>query len=346
MPDINSEYKKRFMRRQLAFERRYLPLFEKIADDFASLAYDPNIKFTKAFRFPQYINTRIDGYMTTFHDDMLGQIETDVESFWNLSNAKNDEIVKHYLRTIASIRASQKALYFMPNTPALKSFIARKHGSETLSQQVWKISDQYRAELEIHLGVGIANGDSAQVMSRRIRQYLSNPDTLFRRIRDSKGRLVASKTMKEYHPGRGTYRSSFKNAMRVTRTETNMAYHLADLLRWEQLDMVKGYEVKLSASHRVYDICDEAVGIYPKTFIWVGWHPSCLCHAIPVLLSQAEFMEYLETGQRDMNRMVTQYPENFKQHVRDNFERYSNYKSQPYWLRDNADVVKNIAKKQ
>jgi hypothetical protein len=345
MPDINAEYRKRFMRQQLAFATRYKDLFDKIADDFSRMASDPNIKFTRAFRFPDYIRGRIDDMMAEFHGDMLGLVKTDVEKFWNLSNSKNDEIVKQYLNTIAGIKAAQKATYMIPNIPALKSFIARSHGSGTLSSEVWKVTKQYRAELEIQLGIGIANGDSAQVISRRVRQYLNNPDALFRRVRDSKGRLVASKTMKELHPGRGVYRSSYKNAMRLTRTETNQAYHLADLLRWEQMDMVKGYEVKLSAAHRIFDICDEVQGIYPKDFVWVGWHPSCLCTAVPVLMAQEDFMEYLRTGERDMNNMVTMYPQNFQKHVRDNFDRYSNYKSKPYWIRDNTEVVKNIAKK-
>ena len=345
MPDINAEYRKQFMRKQLSFEKEYREIFNKVADDFARLSYDPNIKFAKAFIFPKYIKERMKVMMTDFHDQVLELTKTEIEGFWDLSNQKNDKLVTNYLETISTIKARQQAAYFMPNTSALKAFLSTAHGTETLSESVWKIARQYRKELETHLGIGVAQGDSADVISRRIRQYLKNPDALFRRVRDKNGKLVASKAMSEYHPGQGVYKSAYKNAMRVTRSETNAAYHLADMLRWEQLDMVKGFEIKLSASHVIFDICDECVGIYPKTFIFTGFHPQCMCNAVPVMSSQQDFLEYLRTGDREVNNMVTQYPENFKNYVKDNFERYSNYKSVPFWITDNKEIIKNIVKK-
>ena len=65
-------------------------------------------------------------------------------------------------------------------------------------------------------------------MSRDVCGYLRNPDKLFRRVRDKHGNLRLSKAAKAYHPGRGVYRSSYRNALRLTATENNMAYRTAD----------------------------------------------------------------------------------------------------------------------
>ena len=74
------------------------------------------------------------------------------------------------------------------------------------------------------------------------------------------------------------YRSSFQNALRVAATETNMAYRTADHTRWNQIDFVQGFEVRLSLSHNIYDICDHMKGYYPTSFLFVGWHPRCFCY--------------------------------------------------------------------
>ena len=345
MPDINSEYRKRFLRRQSLFESRYRDIFDQIAKQFAELANNPNAKFTRAFRFPPVIQRRIDGIITDFHGKLLAIIEDEIIRSWDLSNEKNDKIVSDYLKTISEIKAAQSAAYYLPNLPALKSFISRKSDTGTLSDAVWKIAKQLRAEMEVHLGIGIMNGDSAQVISQRIRQYLNNPDALFRRVRDKNGKLVPSKRMQEYHPGQGVYRSAYKNAMRVARSETNMAYHTADGLRWNKIDFIEGFRISLSGSHPQYnfpEICEVCAGDYPKTFEWQGWHPHCLCHATPILTSRESFNRYLDTGIRERNNYITLYPDSFKYFVKDNFERFSNYSSVPYWFRDNLKVITNI----
>lgn len=345
MPDINSEYRKRFLRRQKYFEQRYRDIFERIAKQFAELSNSPNAKFAKAFRFPPIIRRNIDGIITDFHGELLAVTEDEITRTWDLSNEKNDKIVADYLKTITDIKASQQAAYFMPNLPALRAFISRKSGTDTLSDVVWKIAGQVRAEMEIHLGLGIMNGDSAQTISQRIRQYLNNPDALFRRVRDKNGKLIPSKRMQDYHPGQGVYRSAYKNAMRVARSETNSAYHVSDNLRWAQIDFVKGIRISLSGSHPNYnfqEICEVLAGDYPKTFEWTSWHPQCLCHAVPIMTSRESFRNYLKTGQKEVNNFIVQYPDAFKYFVKDNYERFSNYSSVPYWFRDNMKVINNI----
>ena len=352
MPDASLDYRNRLLKKQLQYSRQYKGLFDKVADDFAQLNNDPSIKFSKAFKFPPAINKKITGIIADFHDQILQLTEDQITEAWTLSNSKNDKIVADYLKTISVIKASQKATYFLPNIPALKAFLSSPHGADTLSDAVWRVAGQARKEMEIHLGVGLANGDSAGVISRRIRQYLNQPESLFRRIRDNKGRLVASQAMIDYRKAngltQGVYTSAYKNALRVARSNTNQAYLLADHLRWAQLDMVKGIEIRLSAQHPDYnfpEICEECEGIYPKDFIYVGWHLQCLCHAVPILSSEEDFMAYLRGGEKELNKMVREYPAGFKSFVNDNFERFSNYKQLPFFMDDNEEIINNIVKK-
>ncbi len=345
MPDLSTEFRNKFLKRQLQYDRRFRKIFNRVADQFAALSNDPNAKFTKSFRYNGAVNKKIDVIIESFHTDVLDLTELEIEKSWGLSNEKNDLIVKDYLKTISGIKATQKAAYFMPNIKALKAFISGEHGTESLSDAVWNIAEQVRGEMKIHLGIGLTNGDSASVISRRIRQYLKNPDVLFRRVRDENGRLIASKAMLANHPGQGVYNSAYKNALRTARTNTNQSYLLADHVRWLKLPMVIGVKISLSAQHKVYDICDELTGIYPKTFIYFGWHPQDMCHATPVLMPPEDFKKYLKGDAPLKAKQITEYPENFIKYTKENFERYSKYKSTPYWIADNTEVIKDILKK-
>jgi hypothetical protein len=344
MADISLEYRNRFLKRQLQYDRKFRPIFNKIADDFARLSNDPNAKFTKSFKFNPVINKKIDIIIKGFQKDALNLTEAEIEKSWGLSNEKNDLIVKDYLKTVSKIKAAQEAAFFSPNIPALKAFISGKDRAMSLSESVWEVAEQLRNELKIHLGIGLMQGDSAPVISQRIRQYLKNPDALFRRVRDAKGRLVASKAMQANAPGQGVYNSAFKNAMRVARTNTNQAYLLADHERWLKLPMVIGVKISLSAQHKIYDICDELEGTYPKDFVWEGWHPQCLCHAVAVLMPKKDFDAYLAGDQPLKAKQIETYSDKFQQYVKDNYERYSNYKTLPYWIEDNMNVINKILK--
>jgi hypothetical protein len=345
--DISRKYREIYLRSQDVFEKTYRKAFDRVADQFARLINDPNVRFYKSYRFPPSLEMKMTAIMTDFHDDVLSLTEEEISDTWRISNTKNDKIVDNYLATITTIKEAQRAAYYKPNLDALKAFIGRERNAQTLSDSVWKIGKQLRTELETHLGIGITNGDSAQVISRRVRQYLDNPEALFRRVRDEKGKLVASKAMREYHPGQGVYRSAYKNAMRLARTETNMAYHSADNTRWRQLDMVIGVKISLSGSHPEYnfpEICEVCEGIYPKDFVWQGWHPHCLCHRTPVMTPSEDFLEYLKTGKKKDVKPVTEYPDGFKYFIKDNYERFNGYPSQPFWMQDNEEMVKGIFK--
>ena len=216
-------------------------------------------------------------------------------------------------------------------------------------------------------------------MTRDLRQYLQHPDKLFRRVRDEHGLLKLSQAAKDFHPGRGVYRSSYMNARRLAATETNIAYRTADHLRWQKMDFVVGIEIVLSNNHTIRlqpgektsdlpgqmradgtpkanavrtltDICDTLAGRYSKDFKFTGWHPHCRCRAVTILKTEEEMArdtQRILDGRQpsaDSANAVTDTPEAFKGWVENNRDRIANGHSLPYFIRDNAKYTGITAK--
>ena len=241
---------------------------------------------------------------------------------------------------------------FARNQEAMDSFFSRKdsHGGLNLSQKVWKYTGQLKEEMELALSASLGQGDSAATVSRHVRQYLREPDRLFRRVRDAQGNLKLSKRAAAYHPRRGEYRSSYKNAMRLTRTETNMAYRAADCDRWSRIPFVVGMEVKRSNHPFGCEVCEALKGKYPKDFVFTGWHPQCRCYIVPVLASEEERMAYHRAVLRGedvsdfhFSGEVREVPDGMKKWVNENAERIEGARSLPYWMRDNGRYVERAA---
>lgn len=201
-------------------------------------------------------------------------------------------------------------------------------------------------------------------------EYLKYPDKLFKRVRDEHGVLRLSKAAAAFHPGRGVYRSSHKNALRMTGTETNIAYRTADHERIQDLDFVVGIRVVLSNNHTtkgpkglpipLTDICDELSapmgstatkgrGCYPKGFKFTGWHPNCRCHTETILLSAAELDALVKARREgksynttDAKGYVAEPPDEFNKWVENNATRVMAARAkekEPYFLRDNKTFV-------
>jgi hypothetical protein len=137
--------------------------------------------------------------------------------------------------------------------------------------------------MEVIIQNGIKEGKSAEEIQKGLRGYLNEPDKLFRRVRNREtGELELSKAAQKYHPGQGVYRSAKANAMRLARTEITAAYRRAEWESYQNNPLIIGYEICLSNNHTTLkngkpiplkDICDELAGVYPKSFLWTGWHP-------------------------------------------------------------------------
>ena len=316
---------------------------------------------SKPFSFDDYpiVKRRFDKLIAGMGSKLEAVIVSGVNSEWTLANNKNNELARMVFGDNAGkLTQAQYRRYFSNNDKAREAFLTRKVQGLDLSERVWKYTSQFKEEIELGLDVGIRNGLDAAAMARELKQYLQHPDMLFRRVRDEQGMLHLSKRAAAYHPGQGVYRSSFKNARRLTVTETNMAYHSSDYERWQQLDFVVGIEIRLSGNHtclgrdgkahEFHDICDDLQGRYPKDFKFVGWHPHCRCQATAILKTKDELMaenKALLDGKKpssDSVNKVEDVPDNFKEWLTDNEERIARAKSQPYFIRDNADYVAEV----
>ena len=329
-------------------------VYLKRMGELAMLCEGVEIPDGKVFHFNDYpeIATEAQKQLRAMYSELYQCVRGDVTREWYYANDDVDRLVKAMFGKEAA-EQPHFAKYFQRNKQAMDAFFARKQDGLDLSQRIWRIVGEGKEELELALDLGLGEGMDANALSREVRQYLLEPEKLFRRVRNKHGELVLSKAARAYHPGQGVYRSSYKNAMRVTRTECNMAYRTADITRWQQLPFVTGYEVKTSKSHKERmpqgDICDDLAGVYPKGFMFKGWHPHCLCYIVPKLCTDKELEELtgrILDGTEDEFTpagMVEDVPQQFKDWVAENTERIEAAQSLPYFLRDNypnGDITK------
>nr|DAK60413.1 MAG TPA: CDI toxin-like protein [Caudoviricetes sp.] len=273
-----------------------------------------------------------DKELARFSNQLDQIIKQGITKEWAFANLKQD----HLLR---------EGLTKYQNLEALETFKKRKIKDFTVSNRVWDITKKAQSEIELALSVSLEEGKSAVQLSREVRNLLNNPTALFRRVRDKYGNLVLSKNAQNYHPGQGVYRSAYKNALRLASNEINVAYKSADWLRIQQNPDIVGFEVRLSPQHKVYDMCDELKGKYPKSFRFHGWHVGCKCHIITILKTDEELIKELKADEtlppESSSNYVGDVPNNYKQWVTDNKDRFKNWKTKPYFIEGNVSAQKN-----
>ena len=282
-------------------------------------------------------------------DRITGLIEDGCQKGWSISNAKNSALI-NALGNIVPDRKDFINRINMRSESALNSFQDRKVNGLGLSERVWKSQQQVKGQIELALELGLAEGKSAPTLSRDVRSYLREPEKLFRRVRDKKGHLRLSKSAAAYHPGQGVYRSSYKNALRMTVTENNIAYRTADFVQQQEMDFVIGIEIRLSDNHPCDDICDDLAGVYPKKFKFTGWHPFCRCYTIPKLAEREELNKWARMSKEERDGYhfkgeARSMPKKFTDWVDRNAERIKSAKSLPYFIKDNflsGDIAKGL----
>lgn len=273
-----------------------------------------------------------DKELARFSNQLDQIIKQGITKEWAFANLKQDKLLREELTKYQ-------------NLEALETFKKRKIKDFTVSNRVWDIAKKAQSEIELALSVSLEEGKSAVQLSREVRNLLNNPTALFRRVRDKYGNLVLSKNAQNYHPGQGVYRSAYKNALRLASNEINVAYKSADWLRIQQNPDVVGFEVRLSPQHKVYDMCDELKGKYPKSFKFHGWHVGCKCHIVTILKTDEELIKELKADEtlppESSSNYVGDVPNNYKQWVTDNKDRFKNWKTKPYFIEGNVSAQKN-----
>lgn len=327
------------------YARRVEGIYMKAADKAAlmteSIKVDPKVPFSFS-NYPE-LRARADKLVDEVFKSTASIITQANEAEWLEACKKNDSLVDHFSGILSP---EQIKTYKGRNLEALKAFQNRKVNGLGLSDRVWNYSKQFKGDIEMALDIGLGEGKSAAELSRDVRSYLKEPEKLFRRVRDKHGVLQLSKNAKKYSPGPGVYRSSYKNAMRLTRTETNMAYRTSDYESNQQLDFVVGIEIRRSNHVFACPICEQLKGKYPKSFKFVGWHPQCRCYQVSILATQEEFIKQQkeilagnDVGIKSHNE-VRSVPEGFKRWVNENEERLFTNNTTPYFLKDNKQFYK------
>ena len=341
-----------------------------------------------SFSDSKRLSEQANAILRALYSGVYNEIKGGVIAEWENANKSCDALITSIFGKKVK-EDNHYARYFARNKESVDVFFKRKseYGGLNLSQRVWKYVGDFKTEMEMALSVAMGEGKSAATISREVRKYLQRPDMMFRRFRvktgeqdifDADGNIVGKEpvygrvwkrkvvdavtgnvswqtvNLKDYSFGRGVYRSSYKNAMRLARTETNMAYRTADQERWRQLDFVIGYRVVLSDNHPEPDICNDlsakrgekgSRGVYPKDFVFKGWHPQCRCYVVPILADEKEFDKIQEAILNDEpipeSKSVIREPNKyFQDWWKKNKKRVSEAQSLPYWVKDNPKYTK------
>lgn len=239
------------------------------------------------------------------------------------------------------------------------AYATAKRGGMNISTRVWNLTGNAKQELETIIQNGILEGKSPDEVSRSVKGYLNESNALFRRVRNKEtGNLELSEAARKYHPGQGVYRSAYKNALRLVRTEMNAAYRRAEWESYQNNPLVTSYEIRLSSNHtttvkgkikRLHDVCDELAGIYPKTFLWTGWHPNCRCIMLPIVVTPKDFSEYLKARrakrleqwqpQDKASQPIAETPKQLTQWAKDNKDRLGIAKATPQFITENKGLI-------
>jgi hypothetical protein len=141
------------------------------------------------------------------------------------------------------------------------------------------------------------------------------------------GELELSEAAKKYRPGRGVYRSAYKNAMRLARTEIPAAYRRAQWELFQTDPQVICIRIALSNNHtcinsrtgslsRFMIFVMNLAGDYPKSFLWMGWHPQCRCEMYPILTEDVNDIEGIiqaeSNGGKYEPKQIKSVPSQFK----------------------------------
>lgn len=336
-----------------AYNRRLGMLYSSYIKKLASLDYgDDTLENDALFNFDNFptLRKRLDDIFNDYYTNNMLCYENGITDGVSLAYSHDNTDLSGF-----SVM-SDKALSAARKTAAETFIASRLHTDKglNLAQRIWNYCQQTKSEFEVAMSNVIADGlnkgTSAEDIGRRIRQYLKEPDMMYRRyhtvqrlangqkkdvvtwrrkrIIDGRIRFVEEPLEKV---GQGVYRSSRMNALRVARTEINAAYHTARNDRWANEPFVIGQHIHVSPQHdpeKCADICDDLEGYYPKGFVWNGWHPQCMCTSDPVMISGEEreqFYKRLFNGE-DMSNYVSpnrikDMPDQYKRYIEDNADK-------------------------
>ncbi|MCC8153792.1 MAG: hypothetical protein LIP01_05980 [Tannerellaceae bacterium] len=149
--------------------------------------YDPEILF--AFKDYPQISNQANELFRELYSRLYLTIRNGVTTEWEKANQVTDDLVKSVFGE-SVVDDKRFARYFDRNQKAMDAFFQRKTSAEglNLSKRIWNLEGQFREDMEPSIDCLIGQVKSADVISREIRDFLEDPDKLFRRVRDPPGR--------------------------------------------------------------------------------------------------------------------------------------------------------------
>lgn len=331
------------------YNKRLGRLYSDYVKKLTSLGYGEDVLEDDALfnfdNFPQ-LKARLNDIFNDYYQNSLLCYKSGITDGVALAYNHDEMVIGGYsVLTDKAIRVARDtaAATFISNRLKTKNGL-------NLAQIVWNYCQQTKSEFEMAMSNTIANGikkgSSAEEVGKSIRKYLNDPDMMYRRYHTIKvlkngkkkdvvtwrrRRIIDGKVRFIEEPlekvGMGVYRSARKNALRVARTEINSAYHKARNERWQNEPFVIGQYIHVSPQHNIDDICNDLEGRYPKDYVWISWHPQCICTSDPITIQgeeKKEFYKRLMAGE-DMSNYVSPFavltmPEKYNQYIKDNSE--------------------------
>lgn len=331
------------------YNKRLGRLYSDYVKKLTSLGYGEDVLEDDALfnfdNFPQ-LKARLNDIFNDYYQNSLLCYKSSITDGVALAYNHDEMVIGGYsVLTDKAIRVARDT--------AAATFIANRLKTKNglnLSQIIWNYCQQTKSEFEMAMSNtiadGIKKGSSAEEVGKSIRKYLNDPDMMYRRYHTIKvqkngkkkdvvtwrrRRIIDGKVRFIEEPlekvGMGVYRSARKNALRVARTEINSAYHKARNERWQKEPFVIGQYIHVSPQHNIDDICNDLEGRYPKDYVWISWHPQCICTSDPITIQgeeKKEFYKRLMAGE-DMSNYVSPFavltmPEKYNQYIKDNSE--------------------------
>lgn len=331
------------------YNKRLGRLYSDYVKKLTSLGYGEDVLEDDALfnfdNFPQ-LKARLNDIFNDYYQNSLLCYKSGITDGVALAYNHDEMVIGGYsVLTDKAIRVARDtaAATFISNRLKTKNGL-------NLAQIVWNYCQQTKSEFEMAMSNtiadGIKKGSSAEEVGKSIRKYLNDPDMMYRRYHTIKvqkngkkkdvvtwrrRRIIDGKVRFVEEPlekvGMGVYRSARKNALRVARTEINAAYHKARNERWQNEPFVIGQYIHVSPQHNIDDICNDLEGRYPKDYVWISWHPQCICTSDPITIQgeeKKEFYKRLMAGE-DMSNYVSPFavltmPEKYNQYIKDNSE--------------------------
>lgn len=348
--DYNSQSKNytKLNKRLAGYIKEIQLIFQQLNHEGCKIALDLtdiSDNLDKVLDFSKYPQTkdRLNKLMTKYQKGISSVVVSSMQAEYKKGELDQDTLANNLIERCnnklpdSAPKLSKKTSTIITSSTdkAKDSFLNRANRGFNLKSKLALQSKEYIKELESAISVAIGKGTDAKTLSKQVTNLFLDYAKLDKEYKLKFGEPIPSKNI-QYQ------------AMRLARSEINMAYRDAEQARWRDMPFVIGYEIVLSNNHNCkgvpkghfYDICDDLAGKYPKDFKWLGWHPNCRCHAVPIMMTDEQFIQW-NNGKQVNAATIDKMPKKFDKWLeqnKDRIERATQRGTLPYFLRDNKFI--------